>query len=47
MVGATINGDLLAGVGLACSFTNNLMASENGCGIPINPTLFGPLRRWK
>lgn len=47
MVGATINGTLFVGVGLACSLTNNLIASENGCGIPISPTLLGPLRRWK
>lgn len=26
------------------SFVYNLIASENGCKIPINPTLFGPNR---
>lgn len=40
-----MNGALLEGVGLACSFTNSLMASENGWGIPIKPTLLGPFRR--
>lgn len=47
MVGATMNGALFAGVGFACSFTNSLIASEKGWGIPIRPTLFGPFRRWK
>lgn len=40
-----MNGALFAGVGLACSFTNSLIASEKGWGIPIRPTLFGPFRR--
>lgn len=28
------------------SLKNNLMASQNGWKIPINPTLLGPLRIW-
>lgn len=45
--GANMNGSRLATVGLACSFTNNLIASANGTGRPINPGLFGPFRVWK
>ena len=33
-------------MGVACSFRNSFMASANGCGRPISPTLFGPLRIW-
>jgi len=47
MVGANKKGDWFEGFGLARSFTNNLIASANGWGSPINPTLLGPLRRWK
>lgn len=47
MVGANRNGVWLDGLGLACSFTNSLIASANGWGSPISPTLLGPLRRWK
>lgn len=47
MLGATINGRGFDIVGAACSLINSLIASENGCGRPINPTLFGPFRRWK
>lgn len=43
-IGAIINGSRLAIVGLACSFTNNLMASAKGTGRPIRPGLFGPFR---
>lgn len=45
MLGATINGRGLDIVGAACSLINSLIASENGCGRPISPTLFGPFRR--
>jgi len=45
--GANIYGDIFAGVGLACSFVNNLMASAKGWGRPISITLFGPFRSWK
>jgi len=31
-------------VGEARSLVNSLIASANGCGIPINLTLFGPFR---
>ena len=45
--GAIINKMLLDIVGLACSFTNNLIASANGWGNPISLGLFGPFRSWK
>jgi len=43
-VGAAINNSQFDIVGFACSFTNNLIASANGCGSPINLGLFGPFR---
>lgn len=43
-VGAAINNMEFDIVGLACSLTNNLIASANGCGIPDSLGLFGPLR---
>jgi len=46
-IGANIYGDMLAGVGLVCSFVNSLMASAKGWGRPISMTLLGPLRSWK
>jgi len=46
-IGAKINGEILAGVGLACSLVNNLIASAKGWGRPMSITLFGPLRSWK
>jgi len=42
--GAYVNGVRLIIDGLACSFMNSLIASANGCGIPISITLFGPFR---
>jgi len=45
--GANIYDDIFAGVGLVCSFANNLMASAKGWGIPISATLLGPFRSWK
>lgn len=44
-MGATINGSGFDIVGVACSLTNSLIASEKGCGSPISPTLLGPFRR--
>lgn len=46
-VGAAINNIEFDIVGLACSFTNNLIASANGCGNPRSLGLFGPFRNWK
>lgn len=43
-IGAIINGIRLDVVGFACSLTNNLMASANGCGRPKIPGLLGPFR---
>lgn len=45
--GASIKGSLLDEVGVFFSLKNNFIASENGWGSPINPTLLGPFRRWK
>lgn len=42
--GASMKGNRLAAVGLACSLTNSLIASAKGCGIPIIPGLLGPFR---
>ncbi len=47
IVGAAINKIVFDMVGLACSFTNSLMASANGCGSPRSLGLFGPFRIWK
>lgn len=47
IIGAIRNGDILASFGLDCSFRNSFSASARGCGRPIIPTLFGPLRVWK
>jgi hypothetical protein len=46
-MGAAINGDRFDEIGVDCSLTNSLIASAKGCGIPANPTLFGPFRSWK
>jgi hypothetical protein len=46
-VGAAINNNQFDIVGLACSLTNNLIASANGTGKPISLGLFGPFRIWK
>lgn len=46
-VGAARNNIEFDIVGFACSFTNNLIASANGWGIPKTLGLFGPLRNWK
>lgn len=45
--GANKKGDILAKLGLDCSFKKSFKASANGCGMPIIPTLFGPFRVWK
>lgn len=39
--------NLFAAEGLGICLINNLIASANGCGRPISPGLFGPLRNWK
>jgi hypothetical protein len=46
-VGAAINNNQFDIVGLACSLTNNLIASANGTGNPISLGLLGPFRIWK
>ncbi len=46
-VGAAMNSSQFDIVGLACSFTNSLIASANGTGSPISLGLFGPFRSWK
>ena len=33
--------------GFDISLKKSFIASENGCGKPISPTLLGPLRIWK
>jgi len=42
--GPARNKDGFPTVGVTDSLVNNLIASLKGWGIPINPTLFGPLR---
>lgn len=44
MVGAKKNGKRFARVGRDCSLKNSFKASASGCGMPVNETLFGPLR---
>lgn len=46
MAGAAINGSMLANDGFDISFTNSLIASAKGWGIPVILTLLGPLRNW-
>ena len=44
MIGDRMYGEVFDSVGFVCSFRNNFSASAKGCGIPIIPTLLGPLR---
>lgn len=47
IVGAAMNKIVFDIVGFACSFTNSLIASANGTGIPNSLGLLGPFRIWK
>lgn len=47
IIGATMNGEMLASFGFDCSFKNSFKASAKGCGSPRIPTLLGPFRVWK
>jgi hypothetical protein len=47
IVGAAIKGLKFDGVGFVSSLVSSFSASANGCGIPLNPTLLGPFRKWK
>jgi len=44
--GAARNNVFIACVTKILSFVKSFIASANGCGVPIYPTLFGPFRVW-
>lgn len=47
VAGEIINMRRFAVEGEEICLINSLIASANGCGRPIKPGLFGPLRSWK
>ena len=44
IIGAAMKGIVFAIAGLFSSLANSLIASANGCGRPLSPTLLGPFR---